>query len=334
MLEPPRPGFTGTVWEAIPPERLVHEVTTGHGATPMTEAGLAYSGLAAGLTEAATEFRAVLSLLGDAWASSSSADGLNQLAGLAGWLDRIAAAAQSNAEIAGRQATNYQLARTTVPQLAQVAEAIRGVENLVHGILPGALLTGLLDTAEHQADGLRQQVVRAMRSYETASEQLARPWRQDHAPEVSAAANLLAEHTNGTPVAAHASGHTTDAPQLEHAMSDLPQLDLSPLQTFPAAPTVPVGGEALAMSALPLAGGTPTAPVPTSPPALQQPMTHTPMMSPASAFAAPAAATAAHAPRPTASDAADSHEKIVVNAGFATAPAVLGAPAPRPEQSS
>ncbi|WP_157121014.1 PPE domain-containing protein [Nocardia miyunensis] len=325
MLEPPRPGFTGTVWEAVPPEQLVREVTTGSGATPMTEAGLAYSGLAAGLTEAATEFRAVLSVLGDAWTSSSSADGLNQLAALAEWLDGIAAAAQSNAAIAGRQAAAYQLARNTVPQLAQVDQTIHAAQDLLHGLLPGALLAGLLDTAEHRLDDVQQQAARAMRSYETASEQLAHPWQHNRAPEVSAGANLLAEQSNSSAKSAQPAEQTAAAPPpLEHAMSDLVQPDLSALQSIPSTPMVPVGGEALAMTpALPMAGTAPAATATTPVQAVQShPVTSTPLVSPPATPGAPATHTPT--PRAGASDAEDPAEKITLSAGFATAPAVLG----------
>jgi len=324
MLEPPKPGFTGTVWEAIPPEQLVQEVSTGPGAAPMGEAALAYSGLAAELGEAATEYRAVLSVLGDAWASSSSTDGLNQLAALAGWLDRTAGSAHDNATLAGRQATAYQIARTTVPHLVEVAQAARAAEDLVRSSPVGALLAGMLDTAEHQLDDIRQQAARAMRSYETASERLVHPWQLDHAPEVSAAANLLAEQSKGTPATSRPSGTAASTPQLQHAVTDLPQLDLSVPQPIPTAPTVPVGTEALAMPAPPLPGTSPAAPISALTQAVQpQAITATPLAPPAPAVAAPAPE-----PRAGTSDVGGTTETIVFNAGFATAPAVLGANAP------
>ncbi|MBU3065403.1 PPE family protein [Nocardia sp. NEAU-G5] len=324
MVAPPKPGFTGTVWEAVPPEQLVQEVTTGPGAAPMAGAGLAYSGLAAELGEAATEYHATLSVLGDAWASSSSADGLNQLAALTEWLDRITASAHANAAIATRQAAAYEIARTTLPHLVEVAQAARAAEDLMRNSLLGAPLAGLLDTAEQQLDDIRQQAARVMQAYEAASAQLARPWQQDSAPEVSAGANFVAEQSRGTPANAQPPGSTASPPQLQHAMSDLPQIDLSALQ--PPAPTVPVGSEALAMPALPLPGVAP-APVPAQ--VVQaQPVTAAPppVVAPASAVAPPAPLPAP-APRAVPADAGGT-ETIIVNAGFATAPAVLGGRAP------
>jgi PPE-repeat protein len=327
MVEPPKPGFTGTVWEAVPPEQLVQEVTTGPGAAPMAGAGLAYSGLAAELSEAATEYRAILSVLGDAWGSSTSADGLNQLAGLTEWLDRITASAHANAAIATRQAAAYEIARTTLPHLVEVAETARAAEDLMRNSLLGAPLAGLLDIAEQELDDIRQQAARVMQAYESASERLAHPWQQDHAPEVSAGANFVAEQSPSTPADAPSSGATQSTPQLQHAMPDLPQLDLSALQPAPMVPTVPVGGEALAMPALPLPGTVPAVPMP-APAQVVQPhpvSAAPPMVAPASAIAAPAPALA---PRAVPADAGATAETIMVNAGFATAPAVLGGTAP------
>lgn len=347
MRESSQPGFTGTVWEAIPPEQLVQELTTGPGAMPMTEAGLSYGELAAGLNEAATEFRAVLSVLGDAWSSSSSTDGLNQLVALAEWLDRSAGSAQANAALAARQATAYQITRTTVPHLVDVAEAARVAEDLMRGSMIGGLLAGLLDTAEKQLDDIRQQAARAMRAYEADSEHLARPWQLDRAPEVSAAANLLAEQSNATSAPTHPLENTASAPALQHAVTDLPQLDITALHPIPAAPTMPVGSEALGLPALPLPGVTPTAPAPGQLVQSQAGAT-APLVAPASAIASTAPTpTPTPAPAPTRSAGASDDSRagnLVINAGFATAPAVLGADAstalrsvdpamPKPESS-
>ncbi|MCX4093081.1 PPE domain-containing protein [Nocardia sp. alder85J] len=334
MVDPPQTGFTGTVWEAVPPEQLAQDLTTGPGAAPLAEAGLAYAALAAGLGEAATEYRAILSVMGDAWASSGNEDGLNQLAALSDWLDKTSAAAQSNAAIAARQAAAYEVARNTLPHIVEITQAVQAAEDLVRGSLLGAPLAGLLDAAEEQLDGIRQQAARVMQAYEEASEHLARPWQQEHAPEVSDGAAFLAEQPGGGngggdgpgPGGGNAPMDGVAGPeQLQHQIQlpDLSQLDLSSLQ--PPAPTVPVGTESLVMAPLAPAPGT----LPVTPAGVTgltvgpQPMTAAPpVMAPA---AAPIAAPPdAMVPRADSADPEDAAEMIRVNAGFATAPAVLG----------
>ncbi|MBU3065198.1 PPE domain-containing protein [Nocardia sp. NEAU-G5] len=322
MVEPPQPGFTGTVWEAVPPEQLVQQLTTGPGAAPTAEAGLAYAGLATGLAAAATEYRAILSVLGDAWSSSGSADGLNQLAALSEWLDRMTASTQSNAAIAARQAAAYEIARTALPQLVAVTQAVQAAEDLVRGSLLGAPLAGLLDDAEQKLDAVRRQAARVMQVYESASERLARPWPQDRAPEVSVGAELVAEQAKRTPTTPQPSGGTVGPEQLQGPTPDfLQHIDLSAVQP---APTVPVGTESLIMPGLPLPDAATTLPGP----ATLQPVAQLvpPATVPAAvAPAAPPSAEPAPLPRGVSADARDVSETIVVNAGFATAPAVLGA---------
>ncbi|MQY24970.1 PPE domain-containing protein [Nocardia aurantia] len=333
MVEPPQTGFTGTVWDAVPPEQLARELTTGPGGIPTVEAGLAYAALAVGLGEAATEYRAILSVMGDAWGSSSSEDGLNQLAVLSDWLDKIAAAARSNAAIAARQAAAYEVARNTLPHIVEITEAVRAAEDLVRGSLLGPPLAGLLDAAEEQLDAVRQQAVRVMQAYEEASEHLARPWQQEPAPEVSDGAAFLAEQPGGDG-GGDGAGSGGSAPtdgvagpeqlQRQPAIPDLPHIDLSALQPSAPVPTVPVGSEALAMRPLAVPGALPTAPAAATPQVAVQPQPMTappPVMAPAAAVAPPADTSVVRA---DSAEADDSGETILVNAGFATAPAVLG----------
>ncbi len=333
-MEPPQTGFTGTVWDAVPPEQLARELTTGPGGIPTVEAGLAYAALAIGLGEAATEYRAILAVMGDAWGSSSSEDGLNQLAALSDWMDKITSAAQSNAAIAARQAAAYEVARNTLPHIVEITEAVRAAEDLVRGSLLGAPLAGLLDAAEEQLDAVRQQAVRVMQAYEEASEHLARPWQQEVAPEVSDGAAFLAEQPGGGGGGGDGPAAGNPAPtdgvagpeQLQRAptLSDLPHIDLSALQAPAPVPTVPVGSEALMMHPLAAPGAAGTTPAAATPQvAVQaQPMTAAPpVMAPATAVAPPADTSVLRA---DSADADDPGETIVVNAGFATAPAVLG----------
>ncbi|MBO0878838.1 MAG: PPE domain-containing protein [Mycobacterium sp.] len=326
MIEPLRPGFTGTVWEAVPPQQLVREMTAGPGAEPMFEASRAYGQLAAGLTDAATEFHAMLSVLGDAWSSSNSSDSLNQLAQLGEWFDQTAKAALTNATHAAQQAAALQTARATVPHLAEMTAAADSAEHAARAHLASTPLAGLINNAEHQLDGLRQQTARAMRSYESASAALAHPWRTAHAPVVSASANLLSEQAKGTSKTPGGPANSVSAPQLQHSMSELPQLDPSAPQPIQTVPTIPVdSAAALATPPLPVpAAAQSAAPVPAAPQVAQAPVVAPPAVVPPPAVSESTTATEARA---GAAGTQDTNDTVVVHAGFATAPAVFGAPA-------
>lgn len=104
----------------------------------MVEAGLAYAALAAGLGGAAAEYRAILSMVGDAWGSHSNEDGLAQLGRLADWLDEITTAAQRNAATAAQQAVSYEIAQIAMPHVAEVTQAVQTAEEMIRGSLLGA----------------------------------------------------------------------------------------------------------------------------------------------------------------------------------------------------
>ncbi|MBU3068081.1 PPE family protein [Nocardia sp. NEAU-G5] len=258
MVEPSHPGFTGTVWDAVPAGQLAHELTAGPGAAPVAETGLTYGAFGAGLGEAAAEYRAILSVVGDAWGSESSRDGLAQLAQLADWLDRLGVAARQNAETALHQATSYENAELAMPPVAEVAEAERIARTMVQGTPLGAPLAGLLDTAEQQLDELRAQAAQVMRTYEAASEKMAHPWEQQRAPLVSDGASLIAENSPGrAPQQQAPQGPPENAATVAQPTLQLqaPQVDLSATIT----PTVPVGVDSLLVT-----------PVASPPPVLSQ----------------------------------------------------------------
>ncbi|MGY1982899.1 PPE domain-containing protein [Nocardia gipuzkoensis] len=328
MTEPPQAGFTGTIWEALPAERLAHELTTGPGGAPMSGAAIAYAELAAALASANTEFRVLLALVANAWGSESSADGLAQLAGLSDWFDEITAAATDNASVAARQAASYELAKLAMPPVAEVTAAVRVAESM---LAPGPLgppLAGLFDLAEHQLDGLRAQAARVMRTYEAEGTEAATPWSLGPAPAVSAGANLLAEQAKtrqqlGQPAAptAHVPTEVVAPPALSVDVSAQAYL-------APPPPTIPVTGESLLLTALPQPGvlGAP-APSTTTVTTTQVPSTVPPIVP-----TAPAPVAAQPTARAAAADDGDlDPATIPVEAGFATAPPVLGANARRVE---
>ncbi|WP_328712586.1 PPE domain-containing protein [Nocardia salmonicida] len=318
------PGFTGTMWDAVPAEQLAGELTTGPGVAPMAEAGLAYAALALGLGEAGAEYRAILSVVGNAWGSDSSEEGIAQLAQLADWFDDITTAAQHNAATAAEQAASYEIAQLTMPHVGEVAAAVRMAEEMVSGTLLGAPLAGLFDTAEHQVDALRDHAAQVMRTYEAGSEQLSVAWEQDPAPAVSAGAALLAEQAP-LPAVDAPTGPPPDAQAVSQPALQLPPaIDLSTLNIAPT-PTAMVGGESLVLTpvlqpAAPIVAGTVGAPVVTTAPPVTGPPP--PMVAPTTNSSAPSSPQAGQ--RAVAAEAGDLGEQIVVDAGFATAPSVLG----------
>ncbi|MEV6562778.1 PPE domain-containing protein [Nocardia sp. NPDC051756] len=320
MVEAPQAGFTGTIWDAVPAEQLAHELTTGPGTTPMADVGLAYAELAVGLGAAGTEFRAILAVVGDVWGSTSNEDGLAQLAQLADWFDEVTAAAKENAATAAQQAVSYEVAQLTMPHVGEVAAAVRTAADLLSGSLLGAPLAGLLDTADHQVEALHAQAAQVMRTYEAASEKLAVPWEQDAAPAVSAGAALAAEQAPARPEAGQP-GPPANAPVVAEPTLAAPTVDLSALHVAPP-PTVPVGSESLVLTPTlppsPTIAPGPAAPLPVS---AAQP-------APPPIVAPPASTTTPAPPQPAAraeaAEVGDIGDRFVVDAGFATAPPVLG----------
>ncbi|MFE9789615.1 PPE domain-containing protein [Nocardia salmonicida] len=324
MVEHPHAGFTGTTWDAVPAEQLAQELTTGPGIAPMAEAGLAYGALAVGLGEAGAEFRAILSVVGNAWGSDSSEEGLAQLAQLADWFDAISTSAQQLAATAAEQAASYEIAQLTMPHVGEVSAAVRMAEQVLSGTMLGAPLAGLFDTAEHQVDALREHAVQVMRAYEAGSERLAVAWEQDRAPAVSAGAALLAEQIPKPPADA-SPGQPFDA---RAVVAPAPQptsvLDLSTLNLAPT-PTVMVGSESLVLApalqpVAPMAATSPGGSLVTAAPPVAAPPQ--PVATPNAG--SPAAASVQAAQRAAAAEAGDLGERIVVDAGFAIAPTVLG----------
>lgn len=328
MVEPPQAGFTGTNWAAVPAEQLAHELTTGPGAAPMADTGLAYAEFAAGLGEAGTEFRTILSIMGGAWGSDSSADGLAQLAGLSTWFDAVTAAATDNAATAAQQAASYELAKLGMPPVAELSAAVRSAEDMLEGSLLGAPLAGLFDLAERQVDALREQAAQVMRTYEAAGEKLAVPWTQELAPAVSAGANLLAEQTrrHAAPAAPELPTPQSVPAEIMHApavTAELSALDLTP------PPTVAVGAESLVLTPLPQPGPIIASTSAAGPLPVTAANAAAPPIVPAAAKQAPAP-TQQPGARAGAADPGEISEQIVVDAGFATAPAVLGGGVPAP----
>ncbi|WP_405489183.1 PPE domain-containing protein [Nocardia sp. NBC_00511] len=188
MLEPTTPGFTETVWESRPPEQLARELVTGAGAVPAAEAGLAWARLSAGFAAAAIEYERILVVLDSAWESKNSGPFIERIKALRNWLGDSAAAAAGNAGQAETHAAAYELARLTMPDVDEV-ERIKDVQQLMGqlGLAAGLPLLGGLAGADADADAAKAAAARVMRTYEAATENLAKPWEHEAPPQLTTA---------------------------------------------------------------------------------------------------------------------------------------------------
>ncbi|MFI9506347.1 PPE domain-containing protein [Nocardia sp. NPDC052566] len=194
MIEPPRPGFTGVVWNAREPERLTRELSTGPGAIPMAEAGVAWTKLAAAFGTAVLEYQQIVAALGTAWDSDTSRAVLDKISLLREWLTEAAKAAAENALRAEKQAAAYQLARLTMPNsvdIAAIQEAQRALERI--SAMLGAPIRAVAAHTDAEDDLAKAAAARVMQSYEASTEPLATPWPHEQPPTIAPGDALAAE---------------------------------------------------------------------------------------------------------------------------------------------
>ncbi|MFC9993673.1 PPE domain-containing protein [Nocardia sp. NPDC127526] len=199
VLEPTQPGFTGTVWEARPPEQLAKDLVTGAGAVPAAEAGLAWARLSAGFGAAAVEYERILGMLDSAWESKNSGPFIERLRSLRDWMANAAASAAGNAVQAETHAAAYEIARLAMPD-AEDAEKLRQLRELLEqvGTALGAPMLAKVALAENDADTVKAVAARVMRTYEAATESLAKPWEQQPPPKISEGLKTTTETTAST----------------------------------------------------------------------------------------------------------------------------------------
>ncbi|MBU3064920.1 PPE domain-containing protein [Nocardia sp. NEAU-G5] len=186
-------GFTGRVWEATPADKLARDLVTGPGALPMVDAGIAFGELSTVLTEAASEYQAILGELADAWRSAGNEAGVQRLAELRNWMAEAAEAAAVNAASAEAQAVAYTTALAAMPGEAEQA-VCQAVKDVAAPQFPlGGSLLGTVASRESEAHAMRSVAAQVMRSYEAATTPVAQPWTPPAAPVVTSDAALLAE---------------------------------------------------------------------------------------------------------------------------------------------
>ncbi|MEU4312769.1 PPE domain-containing protein [Nocardia sp. NPDC024068] len=308
MIEPPIPGFTGVIWAARPAEKLAHDLATGPGARPMTEAAAAWSRLAAEFGAAVIEYDRIMARMRDAWRSTESGPAIDRFATLRHWLVDTAAAAGRNAALAGGQAVAYEVAGLAMPHTADIAAltaAIRSLEQV--GAALGAPLIATVADTDAEQDLTKANAARVMHSYELASASLALPWQQVQPPEIVSSTAWAAERSAAPPVAGTTLPVSATAPAATiRTGSGMPRapraLSSYEARTFTAATS----------SALPVQSS------PAAAPAAAAPMVPA-GMSPASALAG--------ADRAVRAGVADEDTEAVmeIEAGIQAAPPVLGA---------
>ncbi|GAB2562583.1 PPE domain-containing protein [Nocardia heshunensis] len=224
MLEPTKPGFTETVWESRPPEQLARDLVTGAGAVPAAEAGLAWTRLSAGFAAAALEYERILVILDSAWESKNSGPFIERIKALRDWLGASASAAAGNAVQAESHAAAYELAKLTMPDVDEV-EKLKDIQQLMQqlGLAAGLPLLGGLAGTDADAEKAKAEAARVMRTYEAATESLAKPWEHEAPPQVTA--GLTPTEQPAAPV------ETPEAPT--PAMPSMPTLSLGSLNLPP-----------------------------------------------------------------------------------------------------
>ncbi|GAA5063106.1 PPE domain-containing protein [Nocardia callitridis] len=198
MMEPPQPGFTRVFWEAREPDRLARDLGTGPGPIPMAEAGAQWARLAVSFGAALVEYDAVVLALRGAWESASSAGVHDRISALRDWLADAAQAAAANAAKAEEHAAANELARLTMPNIADIESILQAQQMLRQiGIALGAPVQAIAAVTDTDSDVAKTTASRVMRIYEAATEPLATPWIQASPPVLTAGTALAAEQSGG-----------------------------------------------------------------------------------------------------------------------------------------
>ncbi|WP_040731557.1 PPE domain-containing protein [Nocardia tenerifensis] len=194
MIEPPKPGFTGVVWEAREPERLARDLTTGPGSVPMAEAAAEWARLATVFGAAVLEYEQVLATLRSAWQSGRSGEVMDKVTTLRDWLVDAATTATENAARLQTQIAAYEVAKLTMPNTADIQQ-IQQVQHMLEnmGAMLGAPIRAVAAGNDAEADVAKAVASRVMRSYETAAEPLATPWQHQEPPKIAPEQPLAAE---------------------------------------------------------------------------------------------------------------------------------------------
>ncbi|WP_216901209.1 PPE domain-containing protein [Nocardia alni] len=110
VVEPPVAGFTGVIWAARTPARLVRDIANGPGPAATADAVLAWRALATGIGAAAADFGRIIDDLGGMWLSRNSDAVLPRLRVLRDWLADAAATAAGTADAAEYQGVSQRVA--------------------------------------------------------------------------------------------------------------------------------------------------------------------------------------------------------------------------------
>ncbi|WP_040794559.1 PPE family protein [Nocardia higoensis] len=200
MIEPPAPGFTGVVWEARPTDRLARELTSGPGSVHLVEAATAWTGLAASFGAAVADYDRIIAGIRAHWRSETSDQVVERLSTMRDWLVDTAAAAGRNAQHTAALATAYEVARLAMPHTADIAaleQTLRMIQAV--GASLGGALVGVAAEIDSDQDAAKATAARVMRTYEAATEPLARPWQQSAPPPLATAEALEAEQAAAGP---------------------------------------------------------------------------------------------------------------------------------------
>ncbi|MFC7450497.1 PPE domain-containing protein, partial [Rhodococcus daqingensis] len=159
-------GFTGVVWMPRGATWNSTALNAGVGPVQLSAAGVAWTSIAAGLTDASATMTKVMAELRVGWEGLASDAALAKLIPFTAWTEESTAMATTTASKAAAAASTHSVARISMPSLPEIAavKTAKLVAHTVGGSLAGA---GAAAEAADRAMDLRAALV--MEGYEAAS---------------------------------------------------------------------------------------------------------------------------------------------------------------------
>lgn len=224
-------GFTGIVWEAREPERLARDLHHGPGPKPLFEAGMSWAQIAGVLTDLHHELAVVIRNLSDSWRGKGDNEMISALTKVSSWLTETADMAKDNAVAAERQAVANAVARTAMPDPAEITALNKLEESLHHLAFPaGSALAGGMAKVESSMRQTTAQAARVMESYETATTPVSHPWEPVSAPEKLVHSHIARQEKAKTDRAALPGEQAAaDVPGTQALMAGLAAMMASPM---------------------------------------------------------------------------------------------------------
>ncbi|GED98009.1 PPE domain-containing protein [Gordonia crocea] len=177
------PGFTGEVWQRHPAEKLARDIMNGVGPKALFESGLTWLSIETELNELTADVAHIIKSVDEGWHGSGGDGMVGALRKLHAWLVETADMAHHNAKAAEVQAVATTVARTTMPQAAEVESLTELHDSMKAMDFPaGSMLGGGMAFVESSLKTVKANAARVMETYEQATTPVAQPWEPVVAP--------------------------------------------------------------------------------------------------------------------------------------------------------